>query len=128
MQERGWEQCDFIIVTGDAYIDHHSFGTAIISRVLEDAGYKVGIIPQPDWHSTDDFMKLGRPRLAFLVNGGNMDPMVNHYTVSKRRREKDLYTPGGKMGARPDRATIVYCNKIREAYKNINVVIGKIQI
>ncbi|MDZ5034684.1 YgiQ family radical SAM protein, partial [Clostridium perfringens] len=80
MQERGWEQCDFIIVTGDAYIDHHSFGTAIISRVLEDAGYKVGIIPQPDWHSTDDFMKLGRPRLAFLVNGGNMDPMVNHYT------------------------------------------------
>ncbi|WP_195262495.1 YgiQ family radical SAM protein [Clostridium sp. 1001275B_160808_H3] len=127
MQERGWEQCDFIIVTGDAYIDHHSFGTAIISRVLEDAGYKVGIIPQPDWHSTDDFMKLGRPRLAFLVNGGNMDPMVNHYTVSKRRREKDLYTPGGKMGARPDRATIVYCNKIREAYKNINIVIGGLE-
>ena len=122
MKERGWEQCDFIIVTGDAYIDHHSFGTAIISRVLEDAGYKVGIIPQPDWHSTDDFMKLGRPRLAFLVNGGNMDSMVNHYTVSKRPREKDLYTPGGKMGARPDRATIVYCNKIREAYKNIDII------
>ena len=127
MKERGWEQCDFIIVTGDAYIDHHSFGTAIISRVLEDAGYKVGIIPQPDWHSTDDFMKLGRPRLAFLVNGGNMDSMVNHYTVSKRPREKDLYTPGGKMGARPDRATIVYCNKIREAYKNIDIVIGGVE-
>ncbi|MGL4741600.1 MAG: YgiQ family radical SAM protein [Sarcina sp.] len=127
MEERGWEQCDFVLVTGDAYIDHHSFGTAIISRVLENAGYKVGIISQPDWHSIDDFTKLGRPRLGFLVNGGNMDPMVNHYTVSKRRREKDLYTAGGVMGKRPDRATIVYCNKIREAYKNINIVIGGIE-
>ncbi|MBQ8997582.1 MAG: YgiQ family radical SAM protein [Clostridium sp.] len=127
MEERGWEQCDFIIVTGDAYVDHHSFGTAVISRVLEHAGYKVGIIAQPDWHSTDDFMKLGRPRLAFLVNAGNMDSMVNHYTVSKRLREKDLYSPGGKMGLRPDRATIVYCNKIREAYKNINICIGGVE-
>ena len=127
MKERGWEQCDFIIVTGDAYVDHHSFGTAVISRVLEHAGYKVGIIAQPDWHSTDDFMKLGRPRLAFLVNAGNMDSMVNHYTVSKRVREKDLYSPGGKMGLRPDRATIVYCNKIREAYKNINICIGGVE-
>ena len=127
MNERGWEQCDFIIVTGDAYVDHHSFGTAVISRVLENAGYKVGIIAQPDWHSTDDFMKLGRPRLAFLVNAGNMDSMVNHYTVSKRVREKDLYSPGGKMGLRPDRATIVYCNKIREAYKNINICIGGVE-
>ncbi|MBS6185492.1 MAG: YgiQ family radical SAM protein, partial [Clostridium celatum] len=127
MQERGWEQCDFIIVTGDAYVDHHSFGTAVISRVLEHSGYKVGIIAQPDWHSTDDFMKLGRPRLAFLVNAGNMDSMVNHYTVSKRVREKDLYSPGGKMGLRPDRATIVYCNKIREAYKNINICIGGVE-
>ncbi|MBX7422029.1 YgiQ family radical SAM protein [Clostridium chauvoei] len=128
MEERGWEQCDFIIVTGDAYIDHHSFGTAIISRVLENAGYKVGIIPQPDWHSIDDFKKLGIPRLGFLVNAGNMDSMVNHYTVSKRRREKDLYSPGGKMGLRPDRATIVYCNKIREAYKNVNIMIGGIEV
>ena len=127
MEERNWEQCDFIIVTGDAYVDHHSFGTAVISRVLEHAGYKVGIIAQPDWHSTDDFMKLGRPRLAFLVNAGNMDSMVNHYTVSKRVREKDLYSPGGKMGLRPDRATIVYCNKIREAYKNINICIGGVE-
>ncbi len=127
MLERRWEQLDFIIVTGDAYIDHHSFGTAIISRVLEDAGFKVGIIPQPDWHSTEDFMKLGRPRLGFLVNGGNMDSMVNHYTVAKRIREKDLYSPGGKMGLRPDRATIVYCNKIREAYKNIPVIIGGVE-
>ena len=127
MNERGWEQCDFIIVTGDAYVDHHSFGTAVISRVLENAGYKVGIIAQPDWHSTDDFMKLGRPRLAFLVNAGNMDSMVNHYTVSKRIREKDLYSPGGEMGRRPDRATIVYCNKIREAYKHVNMCIGGVE-
>ena len=127
MNKRGWEQCDFIIVTGDAYVDHHSFGTAVISRVLENAGYKVGIIAQPDWHSTDDFMKLGRPRLAFLVNAGNMDSMVNHYTVSKRIREKDLYSPAGEMGRRPDRATIVYCNKIREAYKHVNICIGGVE-
>ncbi|MGL5087124.1 MAG: YgiQ family radical SAM protein [Clostridium sp.] len=127
MNERGWEECDFVLVTGDAYIDHHSFGTAIISRVLENAGYKVGIIAQPDWHNIEDFKKLGRPRLGFLVNAGNMDSMVNHYSVSKRARDKDLYTPGGKMGARPDRATIVYCNKIREAYKNVNIVIGGIE-
>ncbi|MDM0616762.1 YgiQ family radical SAM protein [Clostridium perfringens] len=127
MLERGWEQCDFVLVTADAYIDHHSFGTAIISRVLENAGYKVGIIAQPDWKSVDDFKKLGRPRLGFLVNGGNMDPMVNHYTVSKKLRKKDLYTPKGEMGKRPDRATIVYCNKIREAYKDVNIVIGGIE-
>ena len=127
MIEREWEQCDFVLVTADAYIDHHSFGTAIISRVLENAGYKVGIIAQPDWKSVDDFKKLGRPRLGFLVNGGNMDPMVNHYTVSKKLRKKDLYTPKGEMGKRPDRATIVYCNKIREAYKDVNIVIGGIE-
>ncbi|MGG5461776.1 YgiQ family radical SAM protein [Clostridium sp. B9] len=127
MIERGWDQCDFVLVTGDAYIDHHSFGTAIISRVLENAGYKVGIIAQPDWKSVDDFKKLGRPRIGFLVNGGNMDPMVNHYTVSKKLRKKDLYTPKGEMGKRPDRATIVYCNKIREAYKDVNIVIGGIE-
>lgn len=127
MQERGWLQCDFVLVTADAYVDHPSFGTAIISRVLENAGYKVGIIAQPNWKDTTDFMKLGRPRLAFLVNGGNMDPMVNHYTVSKHLRTKDMYSPGGKMGLRPDRATIVYCNKIREAYKEVDIVIGGIE-
>lgn len=127
MIERGWEQCDFVLVTADAYVDHHSFGTAIISRVLEAAGYKVGIIAQPDWKTTDDFMRLGKPRLAFLVNGGNMDPMVNHYSVSKRIRDKDLYSPGGKMGLRPDRSTIVYCNKIREAYRDVDIVIGGIE-
>lgn len=127
MEERGWEVCDFIIVTGDAYIDHHSFGTAVISRVLENAGYKVGIISQPNWNKIDDFKKLGRPRLAFLVNSGNMDSMVNHYTVSKRIREKDYYSPGGKMGLRPDRATIVYCNKVREAFKDVDILIGGVE-
>ena len=127
MIDRGWDQLDFVLVTGDAYVDHHSFGTAIISRVLENAGYKVGIIAQPDWKTTEDFMKLGRPRLGFLVNSGNMDSMVNHYSVSKKHRDKDMYSPGGKMGCRPDRAVIVYCNKIREAYKDVNIVIGGIE-
>uniref|UniRef100_UPI0028E617D0 YgiQ family radical SAM protein n=1 Tax=uncultured Clostridium sp. TaxID=59620 RepID=UPI0028E617D0 len=127
MIDRGWQELDFVLVTGDAYIDHHSFGTAIISRVLEDAGYKVGIIAQPDWKNNEDFKKLGRPRLGFLVNAGNMDSMVNHYTVSKKLRAKDFYSPGGKMGLRPDRATIVYCNKIREAYKNTTIIIGGIE-
>ncbi|GAA0115677.1 YgiQ family radical SAM protein [Clostridium senegalense] len=127
MEERGWKQLDFILVTGDAYIDHHSFGTAIISRVLENSGYKVGIIAQPDWKNIDEFKKLGRPRLGFLVNAGNMDSMVNHYTVNKKLREKDFYSPGGKMGLRPDRATIVYCNKIREAYKDAQIVIGGVE-
>lgn len=127
MIDRGWEELDFVLVTGDAYVDHHSFGTAIISRVLESAGYKVGIIAQPDWRTTDDFMKLGKPRLAFLVNAGNMDSMVNHYSVSKKHRDKDMYSPGGKMGYRPDRATIVYCNKIREAYSDVAIVIGGIE-
>lgn len=127
MRERGWDELDFIIVTADAYIDHHSFGTAIISRVLEANGYKVGIIAQPDWKTIYDFQRLGRPKYAFLVNGGNMDSMVNHYTVSKRLREKDFYSPGGQMGLRPDMATIVYCNKIREAYKDVDIVIGGIE-
>ncbi len=127
MIDRGWEQLDFVLVTGDAYVDHHSFGTAIISRVLENAGYKVGIIAQPNWKSTDDFMKLGEPRLGFLVNSGNMDSMVNHYSVSKKRRDKDLYSPGAKMGLRPDRAVIVYCNKIREAYKDAKIIIGGLE-
>ncbi|MCC0696799.1 YgiQ family radical SAM protein [Clostridioides sp. ES-S-0048-02] len=127
MIDRGWEELDFVLVTGDAYVDHHSFGTAIISRVLENAGYKVGIIAQPNWKTTDDFMKLGKPRLGFLVNAGNMDSMVNHYSVSKKHRDKDMYSPGGKMGYRPDRATIVYCNKIREAYSDVAIVIGGIE-
>ena len=127
MEELGWDRPDFCIVTGDAYIDHPSFGTAIIARVLESQGYKVAIIAQPDWHSTADFKRFGRPRLGFLVNSGNIDSMVNHYTAAKKPRSEDSYTPGGKAGARPDRAVIVYVNRIREAYRKVNVIIGGIE-
>lgn len=108
MEKRGWDQCDFVYVCGDAYVDHPSFGHAIISRLLEAHGYRVGIISQPDWKNKDSITVLGEPRLGFLVTAGNMDSMVNHYSVSKRRREKDSYTPGGVMGKRPDYATVVY--------------------
>lgn len=127
MEYRGWNELDFIIVTGDAYVDHPSFGTAIIGRILENAGYRVGIIPQPNWKSTDDFNKLGKPRLAFLVNSGCIDSMVNHYSVAKKPRQKDVYSPNGKIGLRPDRATIVYPNKIRELYKDVPIIVGGIE-
>ena len=126
MEKRGWEQCDFVYVTGDAYVDHPSFGHAIISRVLEAHGYKVGIIAQPDWRSGESIQILGEPRLGWLVTAGNMDSMVNHYSVSKKRRAKDSYTPGGVMGKRPDYATIVYCNLIRSVSKK-PVIIGGIE-
>lgn len=125
MTDYGWQQPDFIIVTGDAYVDHPSFGTAIISRVLEHNGYKVCIIPQP--RSDSDYTRFGAPRLAFLVNGGNIDSMVAHYTAAKKRRSDDSYTPGGKAGARPDRATIVYCKKIREIYGDVAIAIGGVE-
>ena len=127
MEKRGWDQCDFVYVCGDAYVDHPSFGSAIISRVLESYGYKVGIIAQPDWKDKESIQILGRPRLGFLVSAGNMDSMVNHYSVSKRRRDKDSYTPGGVMGKRPDYAAVVYCNLIRSVYKDIPIVIGGIE-
>ena len=127
MLKRGWDRPDFVYVCGDAYVDQSSFGAARICRVLESHGYKVCMIAQPDWHSTDDFKRFGEPRLAFLVSAGNIDSMVNHYTVAKKRRSKDAYSPGGKAGLRPDRATIVYCNKIREAYKNAAIIIGGIE-
>ena len=127
MEKRGWDQCDFVYVCGDAYVDHPSFGSAIISRVLESYGYKVGIIAQPDWKDKESVQVLGRPRLGFLVSAGNMDSMVNHYSVSKRRRDKDSYTPGGVMGKRPDYAAVVYCNLIRSVYKDIPIVIGGIE-
>lgn len=127
MQDRGWEQLDFIVVSGDAYVDHPSFGTAIVSRVLEHAGYRVGIIAQPDWHSTEDFKRLGRPKLGFLVGAGNLDSMVNHYTVTKKHRQEDAYSPGGKMGLRPDRATLAYVNRLREAYKKTPIIIGGVE-
>lgn len=127
MEKRGWDQCDFVYVIGDAYVDHPSFGHAIISRVLESAGYRVGIISQPDWKRPESILALGEPRLAFLVTGGNMDSMVNHYTVSKRRRPSDAFTPGGVMGRRPDYATIVYCNLIRRSFPRKPVLIGGIE-
>jgi uncharacterized radical SAM protein YgiQ len=127
MAALGWQQCDIIIVTGDAYVDHPSFGMAIIGRVLEAQGYRVGIIAQPDWHGTADFQKLGAPRLFFGVTGGNMDSMVNRYTSDRRVRSDDAYTPGGGGGKRPDRCVIVYSQRIREAFKHIPIVIGGIE-
>ncbi len=127
MNIRGWKQCDFVYVTGDAYVDHPSFGHAIISRILEAHGYKVGIIAQPDWRDKESITLLGEPRLGFLVSAGNMDSMVNHYSVSKKRRSQDAYTPGGEMGKRPDYATVVYCNLIRSVYKKSPIIIGGIE-
>lgn len=125
MKEYGWEAADFIIVTGDAYVDHPSFGTAIISRVLENAGYRVCIIPQPK--SDSDYTRFGRPRLAFLVNGGNIDSMVAHYTAAKKRRSDDAYTAGGRAGARPDRAVITYCKAIRRIFGDVFIAIGGLE-
>ena len=127
MEKRGWEQCDFVYITGDAYVDHSSFGHAIISRVLEAFGYKVGIIAQPDWKDKNSVTVLGRPRLGFLVTSGNMDSMVNHYTVNKKRRHSDAYSPGGIIGKRPDYAVVVYCNLIKQAYKDCPIIIGGIE-
>ena len=127
MKQRGWEQVDFAYITGDAYVDHPSFGTAIISRLLESRGYKVGIISQPDWKKKESIQVFGEPRLGFLVSAGNMDSMVNHYTVSKKHRQKDSYSPGGQMGLRPDRAVVVYSNLIRQTYKKTPVILGGIE-
>ncbi len=127
MINRGWDQVDFVYVSGDAYVDHPSFGSAIITRVLDNAGFKIGFISQPDWRNEKDFMIFGRPRLGFFVSSGNIDSMVAHYTVAKKKRSKDAYTPGGVMGKRPDRAVIVYCNKIREIYGEIPIIIGGLE-
>ena len=127
MEARGWDQVDFVYVIGDAYVDHPSFGHAIISRLLESRGYRVGIISQPDWKDTESICVFGEPRLGFLVSSGNMDSMVNHYSVSKKRRNTDAYTPGGEMGKRPDHACVVYGNLIRRTYKNTPVILGGIE-
>ncbi|MCW6086066.1 MULTISPECIES: YgiQ family radical SAM protein [Clostridium] len=127
LKKRNIDILDFIIVTGDAYVDHPSFGTAIIGRVLEREGFTVGIIAQPNWNNIEDFKKLGKPKYGFLVNSGNIDSMVNHYTASKKRRHDDFYSPGGKSGYRPDRAVVVYCNKIKEAFKDSPIIIGGIE-
>jgi uncharacterized radical SAM protein YgiQ len=127
MEERGWEQLDFLFISGDAYVDHPSFGHAILSRLLESEGYKVGIIAQPDWRGNEDFIRLGRPKYGVMISSGVMDSMVNHYTASKKQRRDDAYSPGGKAGYRPDRAIIVYVNKIREVFKDMPVIIGGIE-
>ena len=128
LQLRGWDEVDVILFTGDAYIDHPAFGAAVIGRVLEAAGYRVAIVPQPDWHGDyRDFTKLGRPRLFFAVTAGSMDSMVNHYTAARRRRSDDAYTPEGRAGARPDYCTITYCHILRQLYPDVPIVIGGIE-
>ncbi|MCG7853761.1 MAG: YgiQ family radical SAM protein, partial [Methanosarcinaceae archaeon] len=125
--QRGWNELDVIIVTGDAYVDHPGFGAAIIGRVLEDVGFRVGIIAQPRWDSTEDFKKLGKPRLFFAVNAGNTDSMVGNFTPALKPRREDVYSPGGKTGLRPNRAVIVYSNRIKESYRDVPIIIGGIE-
>jgi uncharacterized radical SAM protein YgiQ len=127
MRRRGWDEIDFLVISGDAYVDHPSFGHAIISRLLEKRGYRVGISAQPDWRGTEDFTKMGRPRLGVMVTAGNLDSMLSNYASLGKRRAKDSYSPGGKNGMRPDRATIVYCNRIREIWKDMPLIIGGIE-
>lgn len=127
MEEHSWDYVDFALITGDAYVDHPSFGTAIISRLLQHHGYRVGIIAQPDWRSVEPFRIFGQPRLGYLITSGNIDSMVNHYSVAKRRRSTDAYSPGGKVGLRPNRATIVYANRAREAYNHVPIILGGIE-
>ena len=127
MKKRGWDEVDFVYVSGDAYVDHPSFGASIITRVLESHGFRIGFLAQPDWQSKEAFMRFSRPKYGFLVSSGNIDSMVAHYTVAKKRRSTDAYSPGGKAGLRPDRAVIVYCNRIREAYGDIPIIIGGLE-
>lgn len=127
VKDHGWDEVDFVYVTGDAYVDHPSFGASIITRVLEAEGYRVAVLAQPEWKTTDDFKRFGRPKLGFLVTSGNIDSMVAHYTAAKKKRSQDAYSPGRMIGLRPDRAVIVYCNKIREAYGDIPIIIGGLE-
>ena len=125
--ERGWDQVDVVFVTGDAYVDHPSFAMAILGRVLEAAGFRVAILSQPNWQSCADWRRFGPPRLFFGISAGNMDSMINHYTANKKVRNDDAYSPGGRIGMRPDRATLAYCQRAREAYKGIPVVAGGVE-
>ena len=127
MQERGWDELDFIVVMGDAYVDHPSFGPAIISRVLEAQGYRVGVISQPDYTSEDSIKVLGKPKYAFFIGGGNVDSMVAHYSVAKVRRKEDEYTPGGMAGKRPDRSATVYTQMAKRAYPDVPVILGGLE-
>ena len=127
VKERGWDGVDFVYVSGDAYVDHPSFGAAIITRVMEAEGYRVAFLSQPDWRKNDDFLRFGRPKLGFMVSSGNIDSMVAQYTAAKKHRSQDAYSPGKVMGLRPDRAVIVYCNKIRELYGDVPIIIGGLE-
>ncbi|MFN9606322.1 MAG: YgiQ family radical SAM protein, partial [Planctomycetota bacterium] len=126
-RDRGWDEIDVVFVTGDAYIDHPSFAMSILGRVLEAAGYRVGIVSQPNWHSCEDWQRFGRPRLFFAISAGNMDSMINHYTANKKVRNDDAYSPGGRIGLRPDRATLAYCQRARQAYKGVPVIAGGVE-
>src|SRR5204862_3293060 len=127
MRERGWDYVDVVFVTGDAYVDHPSFAMAILGRVLEAAGYRVAILSQPDWRSVAPWRQFGRPRLFFAVSAGNMDSLINHYTANKKVRNDDAYSPGGRIGLRPDRATLPYCHRGREAYPGVPVIAGGVE-
>src|SRR5512147_3060542 len=127
MTERGWDCVDVVFVTGDAYIDHPSFAMAILGRVLEAAGFRVGIVSQPDWRRVDDWRRFGRPRLFYAISAGNMDSMINHYTANKKVRNADAYSPGGRIGLRPDRATLAYCQRARQAFKGVPVIAGGVE-
>src|SRR5215208_5816329 len=127
MKARGWDYVDVVFVTGDAYVDHPSFAMAILHRVLEAAGYRVAMLSQPDWRSVEPWRKFGRPRLFFAVSAGNMDSLINHYTANKKVRNDDAYSPGGKIGLRPDRATLAYCQRAREAFPGVPVIAGGVE-
>ena len=127
MENRGWWWYDFLVVTGDAYVDHPSFGPTVIARTLEAEGFRVAILAQPDWHDAEAFRAMGRPRLGVMISSGNLDSMVAHYTAAKKRRGEDFYSPGKKMGLRPDRAVIVYANRAREAFPDLPIVIGGLE-
>src|SRR5688500_7887901 len=127
MQGRGWEAVDVVFVTGDAYVDHPSFAMALLGRLLESAGFRVGIVSQPDWRNCEAWRTFGRPRLFFAISAGNMDSMINHYTANRKVRNDDAYSPGGRIGRRPDRATLAYCQRAREAYKGVPVIAGGVE-
>ena len=127
MERRNWDELDFLCIVGDAYVDHPSFGHAIVSRFLESLGYRVGIVAQPDWRSRTDFERMGRPKLGVLVSSGNLDSMLSNYSSPGKHRKADDYAPGGRAGLRPDRATLVYCNRVRELWKDVPLIIGGIE-
>ena len=127
MDARGWDEVDIVFVTGDAYVDHPSFAMALLGRLLEDEGFRVAILSQPDWHSCEPWRTFGKPRLFFAISAGNMDSMINHYTANRKVRNDDAYSPGGRIGRRPDRCTLAYCQRAREAYKGVPIIAGGVE-